>query len=1479
MSINEKIFDRIVDHAGDVRLYENGVQLGNRKILKKHRFNLRDLLKGNIRADVKPEVTRFTKELQSHTTKSLSEFSSSQKVFHKNNLDAEIKSFYRTQKPKTTALLAEITGPQIKGSRTIKGNMKNIGSGELVRIQTKVRAGLANGLTNDEIIKDVMKTTKITEHQARTLTRTSITTTQVDALNQVMESNKEVISGYMFTAILDGRTSSICSFHNGKVYDVGDKRFQPPLHWNCRSTMVPVIKAKEELLTLDSKNIKARSLKKIPSKELTGTPSKIKDYTSWLRRQSTNVQIKMLGGERQASLFQQGHLKAKEFVSPLGKALSIRGLMRRANRTVARPTATNESIITLGFSTPDELMKSKSHTASLKAHFKNDAMENSQALALTDFKGNSLSQKQGSRRAFKSNREGAVFNADGADYVGGAGRHLQIQEPDILKERLAKVAESTVLTKEQKEYIENFVNSLDRSLSINQRSVVTDVLRQTFIRSNNTGEPWGKPTSVFRKFTLNSVQDLGTLMFNRSSDRGKLFGGLTTTIKDDPDVFIQNRRYSMSEIIDSQIADNRYIETWQGTHGVKLAKKAYFNGKAPIAAYTQPIIKRYPSVKELRNKLIDQIPGINIKRKLQKTFEAKPPKPSWYQQQIAKVRGTAREFLDREFLFAFQRNNAKNQLKDRTQKATSKAMQAIATADGADYDMLAIKIGQIFDNEFGSLNPLRSKTLKEFHKDGSKVIDSLEKQGMIRTTTIRDIGTSAPIDLTTGRPVSDASLRGVSVTRQIGIINGPMRELQIASERARTARRFGYSNDRDKVYARAGSKEYYDARNRKTGMPVVSEKVYADYDAKQIDRDMADMLNHANSVKYEVDNEFFDFAERLIYFNDKRGEAKKWDELNEMKKLFMSRGNDSRGTLAVAKFYRKRGEAFSVDASVDFRGRVYHRGLLTPTKGEAIRPFLNTAKSVAVNPDVVEELQTQIGALVGNPLDTLTVKGRLKAFKDQEKNLLEIGDLMMSTTQPDRRIKEFLSNPLVAATEDVEVGKLARLALEYTRIYRHMDGYVPTNKTKYNPKQLELLGQYRTKMMIENDASSSGAQVISLSTADRASAELSNVLQTSKKQRLYDEIAKRTVDDAEFLAIPELQDLDLDWTDLMKAAKNQNMVAFYGAGDATKANNVANQFAKVLAKKGKIAITAKEVDKFKSAIDAKISFEMDRKNWSRIDELRDIKKNVVLASKEGRTIKDSLYETARSEFRDGVKNSEEMHTFLAKLNDETGELIGTRLFEKISKIMSRKLEEEVPVTGKFIKFWKDIAKDYVAESGSVDIPWVTFDNKTMMQRYRVKEQTRIDFTDPITGQKVFNIYEAPSADGKLLSSQSIQDAAIGLGVNGNHSNDAVLVRKFHLWGKKNKVDTGTIHDAFFTNLGEAVNAKSALRQIYADALEEGTIHKTLKAMRESGLSRATYNKYLQRAYDDGLINPVNKITPKELLEPFRDGNDWYGIGP
>ena len=1479
-TFNEQLFDRIVDHSTDIRLYENGQQAEQLKILKQHQKNLKTLLSKDIRADVKPEVTRFANQMDRSITGSVTRLFRGEQSFHRNNLDSSVRRFYKTQKPTTTELLSEITGPNIRGANSIRGNLRNISSGELVRIQTKVRAGLAQGLAPEKIVQEVMRTTRITQHQAATLTRTSITSAQTQAMNSVMGANGEIISGYMFTAILDSRTSPICTHHNGKVYAVDDQRYQPPLHWRCRSTMVPVLKSKAELQALRSDGIKPRNLRDMHSADLDGQPSKIRTFGEWLRRQRTDVQIKMLGGERAAKLFQRGRLRAEEFVTPSGKGLSIRALMRRSNTIVRRPVSTAESNTVLRFNTPAELVGSKTNTAALREFFKSDAAENAQALSLADFKGNSLAQKQRGRTSFKRERNGAMFSSDGTDYDRGPYKHLQAPDDAFLQERLSMLEYPRYeLTKPQIQWIRDFDKSLSKNLSTNQRAAVVDVMRQTFSRSNLTGEPWAQPVSVFRKFTINAVQDQGTALFNRSVERARMFGPVSSRLKDDPEVFILGKRYSISNIVDNQIRDNRYIETWGGKQGVKLAKRAFYNAKAPISAYTQPIIRRYPSISRAKAALLKKVPGYDLWKRLNRD---KVPSDSWITGKIGETRGKLREYLDFEFLFARDRARAKQQLQDKSMRALSKSFEAIAAADGSDYDAIAIKIGELFDEELGNLNPLRSKSLKDFHKDGSRILANLQKQGIIRTEVFRSSGTTAPIDLATGRPSADKTLRGKTVFKQIFVVDGDLRRLQEAKMRSLTARRFGVYKSRDQLYARAGSKDFYDARGRRTNTKVVSEKVYADYDANQIDRDIAKTLNHANTVKYSVDNEFFDFAEEVIYFKAKRAGDSELMKKNEWKKLFIdARGNDGRGVLATAKFHRQRNQSFSVDASIDFRGRVYHRGLLTPTKGETVRPFLNTAKGKPMDGDALTELMTQIGAATGPAADTLTVAGRLRSFKAVEADLLELGGYMLDKpTQRAGQVRKFIAKAHQMGLDDEHIGKVSRMALEYTRIHRHMDGKIFVDVSRYTRADLRKLSKYKTHMMIENDASSSGAQIIALSTKDRQAAELSNVVPTRQKQRLYDEIAKLTVDDPEFLSIPELSELDLDWTDLMKAAKLQNMVTFYGAGDATKANNVADKFADALAKKGKITISAKEVKRFSDHLEGKISFELDRKNWTRIDELRELKRNVVIASKRGDSITESLYNTARAEFADGVKNSEEMHAFLFKLRDETGSLVGTRIFNKISSIMTRHLSEQVPVTGNFIKFWKDAAKDFVKESGSVDIPWVTFDGKTMMQRYRVKEQLRIDFKDPVTGQKVYNIYEKSVKDGELISAKSIQEASIGLGVNGNHSNDAVLVRQFHLWGRKNNVDTGTIHDAFFTNLGDATKAKGALRQLYADALKSGTIEKTLREMRRQGMSRKTYKKYLERAKRDGLIKTgPDALTVKEIMRPLEQGEDFYGIGP
>ena len=79
-------------------------------------------------------------------------------------------------------------------------------------------------------------------------------------------------------------------------------------------------------------------------------------------------------------------------------------------------------------------------------------------------------------------------------------------------------------------------------------------------------------------------------------------------------------------------------------------------------------------------------------------------------------------------------------------------------------------------------------------------------------------------------------------------------------------------------------------------------------------------------------------------------------------------------------------------------------------------------------------------------------------------------------------------------------------------------------------------------MALEQDASSSGAQIIALTTRNKQLAELSNVVPTTQKRRLYDEIAAATYNDPRFRKINEK--LGLTEKDLRKAAKAQNMVTF-----------------------------------------------------------------------------------------------------------------------------------------------------------------------------------------------------------------------------------------------------------------------------------------------------------------------------------------------
>ena len=1484
MAINNDLYDRIVQHSADTRLYELETQTNVARGIRRHQKRLRDLLARDIRADVKPEVTRAMKEIHGTTANSLNDFSSASTSFHANNLEKSAGSFFKVIKPRGSEVALDIVGPNIQTSKTIRSHFDSIGSAELQRIQSKINLGLAEGVSQKQILASVMDTTKLTESQVKSLVRTSITRTEALAVDKVMEQNKDIVYGYRYTAVLDARTSTTCSSLDGQVFPLDDVRYRPPLHWNCRSTLVPVLKSKEEIAKVESNRIKKRKLADIAASKLTGESPKTENYSTWLIRQPMNIMRQHLGSEEAVALFQSGTLKVGEFFTAKGKGISIAALRKLDNlRTMVFPTrqaaisklVNDSDVITA--SRPYDLIRSTENQKKLRAYYISEADDMRQAMSLTDFRGTTIGGKKAVR--IRANNEFDERNMSFDPFTGEMKSTL-LYDPDlsVYQERIDFMKNSKLLTRDQKDFIESFTESLEDQISVNNQSVVVENLRLLFERYSKDKKQWDSFIAVARAEQQFSVANVSRILDRRSRERAELFTKYIAG--ENPKVQIQGIYYSFDDLSENLLNNQRYIDSWVNAKGTKLARNAYYTGRAPLRSYfLEPNNIAFND--RIHNWIKKNVPGANL------VYEAnKARKGEWdnleiykdIKKEINKVKDfvdvdkqitSSKEQIQRIIDFEISARKIKTKyindfadaaLNDKKAiSVISKVFTTIADGKATDYDSIAINVGKVLRENWELPFPSYKPTLADYHEDGSRLLQLLKEQGKIKIQ-LRGKTRRSVIDLETGRA---SGAWKDTISREVVIVDKDMLELQSRNRQVLLAQRFGIVKNRDRLYVKAGQKTYFDARGKNTGISIITRRASGNYDKILVDKDFARMLNHTMDVEYETDLDFAGFMDDVVRFRDPRGNSAKYDAINEFRKLIIKRGDQGYGFMQTVKWHTQRGKPFKVTAQIDGRGRVYYQGYLTPTGGEVVRPFLNSAYSRQFGVEELRELTIQLGAMIGPATEALTQAGRLEIFNRNQEKLLSLGRIFLRKTQRDNAVRDFLEHPLIQGLEAEEVPKLSRLALEYARVYEHVNG---------NFTDINKLRTYKTRLMIENDASSSGAQIIGLSTRDRSISINSNVVPTNQKNRLYDLVAMDTVSDPEFQTIDKLADANIQWTDLQKAAKAQNMVSFYGAGKATQAANIEAKFAGILEKKGYTVITREELRAINNQID-KLVKDADRigadntsfglKQLKR--ELNDVINNEVPVGKE-------LLAAARDVHPD-------VEAFVDKLASTRVGLIGPQEFKKVSEIMSRKLAERAPITQKFVQFWKEAAKSFVDETQKVDIPWVTFDGKVLYQRYRPKVQSSIEFRDPVTGRMVRNIYETKAEDATLLGKASLNRAGIGMGVNGNHMNDASIVRQYHLWGQRNNVPTATIHDAFFTNIGDAVKSKDALRLIYANALDGDTLRRTLDELRRQGMSRKTYDALILRAKQEGLLDPANGLTREDILAPIRPGYDFYGVGP
>lgn len=1503
MTITQDLFDRQVEHLILTRRYQDAARLLIEQESSRHRGLLSRLFGARaptLTLELEREVTRHVQQLYSIGASAVGDYIGAELDFQVNSLRRSVDSWYTVQTVNRGDLARSITAKPLKlaldtaDHDTLHKSFMAVGNSEMTRINARIRRGIAAGKDDTTLVADVLKTTRLTEQQAKTLVVTHFTQAESTVKAEVARVNSDLLSGFVFTAILDGRTSKICSSYDGLVQPVDNVRIRPPLHWNCRSTLAFVIKPKSTLLQSNSPFINKAKLALVEDSRLSGRVPAVESFTDWLRRQTMATKMSHLGSEEKVALLESGSLTMADFFSIKGNPISLAALRVKDNiatyfgRGAAVERELDSSVIAV--SRPFQLVRSPAVQRDLQAMIIGDTTNAGQPLSLVDYRGTTLGGKRSVR--IRTNNEFDPRNST-FDPFTGESRSTLYYNPDftLYQERLDYMHNSKLLDLKQKAFIEEFANKLEDRISVNQQSAVVETLRVLFERYQKTPIPWENFQATFRAETNFSVVNVSRLLDRRSRARDELFLGFKGD-PNEPAVQVNGVTISIKELMDNKRANELFAKEWTLGDGTNLARRMYYTANAPWKSY---FFGRVEKLDEFADKLKDSF----IKRSIRKIFYNDDPigfytrygktppalkkivldelkklvTPSWLKSFLAikeegvfdflrrTVREKYRAIVDMEYLrWHVLRDFEKEQLKELEGQSVgllARMFKIVGEGRMTDYDGLAIALGREAQSSWGGLIPYLGTSLQNYHAEGSRILEYMRKQGLIRVNS-RGVTRRAVTDLETGRA---SGFWKDTVSREVVVLDPSMLKLQSANRQLQLANRFGVDRPSNAYTVIPNSKNYINSRGEDSGVSLVTRSAAPHFDAKQLDGDFSDMLNHTMSLQYEVDAEFSGFMDDLVRFKDPRGRAAHYDELNGFREEIIRRGDGGYGLMEAVRYYRSTGKPFTVIARIDGRGRVYYNGYLTPTGGEIVRPFLNSAAATAMTPEGLFQLRIQMASVLGPATEALTNAGRLEIFKRHEADILKLGELMSATTQRDRRIREFLDSSFIQSIDPEEIAKIARFSLEYYRIHKHTGGVMSADR----------LATYYTKLMGEADASASGLQVISLSTGNRLAALSSNVLPTSQKNRIYDLVAMDVVADPRFQTMMDELGLRLTWEDLSKAAKYQVMITFYGAGQTGQTARVAIELAKVLRKRDIVVTTRAEFLAISKQIDVKI------KEAEYLGAL-ETKADLLAIKKELAELVDSGDSAAASAM---LAEAEEIHPAVAdlvrKYTDNRGAALGPAHFKAIARLMTEKLAERAPVTQTYIDFWKRIGQDYARTTKKVRIPWVTFDGKTLFQDYRPKIQQEIRFFDPASKRYIRNIYQMDAEDGKLLGKGNIGDVRLGLGVNGNHALDAALVRGYHLEGRRLGMGTSSIHDAIFQNINELPAGIDAMMRVYARARDSGNILATLNALRKEGFPDDLYFQYLQEARDSGFLD--QGFTSTEILAKPGPGLSLYAFGP
>lgn len=366
-TVNEQLQSASIGHAVDLQHLSNAEVRKIMALLNRVDEDLRDRLlaavgrMGTDRFTVKhmntvlASVRELNKQVYAQAAEALKEsvdeLAAYEIGYQQTLFTATLPAQVLTVVPLVKVDLAQVQ--QIASSRPFQGKllgewMEELEVGRAARIRDAIRIGMVSGQTTDQIVRGIMGIRSEgyadgllnrSRNDIEAMVRTAISHTAQSARDAFYQANSDLISEVVWLSTLDGRTSAPCRLRDGLHYTadthqpIGHKVpwLSGPgrLHWRCRSSSTPIVKAWEEL------GLSKADIPEGTRASMDGQIPESTSYGDWIKGQSAARQDQVLGPSR-GKLMREGGLTLDKFYNDQGRTLTLEQLRERDAASFAK---------------------------------------------------------------------------------------------------------------------------------------------------------------------------------------------------------------------------------------------------------------------------------------------------------------------------------------------------------------------------------------------------------------------------------------------------------------------------------------------------------------------------------------------------------------------------------------------------------------------------------------------------------------------------------------------------------------------------------------------------------------------------------------------------------------------------------------------------------------------------------------------------------------------------------------------------------------------------------------------------------------------------------------------------------------------------------------------------------------------------------------------------------------------------------------